>query len=843
MKISLNWVREFTNVNPPAGGQIDELVKKIGAQLGEVEEVINLGERYQSITVARVVACSKHPNADKLSVCKIDDGGVNKKVKRDNKGLVQVVCGAPNVRAGITVAWIPPGAIVPSTFDKEQFKLDVRPLRGVDSNGMIASGHELAINDDHDGILIIDKPAKPGTPLAKVYDLDDYIIDIENKMFTHRPDCFGILGVAREIAGIQHVKFESPEWYSQPLNVLKQGDKKLKLEVKNEISKLVPRFMAMPMSGVKVTKSPIAMQSYLYRVGIKPINNVVDITNFVMMLTAQPLHAYDYDKVAAQDKTDSAEIVVRKPKKGEKLTLLGGKQVEPRAEAMMIASRTQLIGVGGVMGGADTEVDKNTSNIILECANFDMYSIRRTSMEHGLFTDAVTRFNKGQSPLQNDIVLAYAAGMMQKHANAEVAGKIIDTNPDHAKNYWPPVAISTEFINERLGLNLTASEVAKLLTNVEFNVSQTDTKLEVAAPFWRTDIDIPEDIVEEVGRLYGYDHLPLVLPKRDLTPAKKNEFSAVKSKIRTALCQAGANEVLTYSFVHGNLMKKVGQDPKHAFQISNALSPDLQYFRMSLLPSLLDKVHSNVKAGHSEFVLFEMNPVHAKDLVGKDKLPIEDQRLALVFVADEKSAKNKQGAAYYQAKKYVEHLADTLGIKPVFEPAEHHNPKHSIGSSAIAPFEKKRTAIVKSEIGEFLGELGEMRSEVRKNLKLPEYIAGFELDLKQLLGCSRKPAYKPLSRFPSTEQDISFKVTKTVSYEQLSTLVQKELSAAQKEHGYDTKLDPVDIYRGKKDTSNKHVTFHVTLTHNKRTLTTEEVNKLLDKIAASAKKSLKAVRL
>src|SRR5690606_34539885 len=171
MKISLNWVKEVTNVKLP----VDELVKKIGAQLGEVEEVVNLGERYKGIVVAKVISCEKHPNADKLSVCKIDDGGVNKKVKRDSKGLVQVVCGAPNVRAGITVAWIPPGAIVPSTFDKEQFKLDVRPLRGVDSNGMLASGKELAINDDHDGILILDKPAKPGTTLAEVYDLDDYI--------------------------------------------------------------------------------------------------------------------------------------------------------------------------------------------------------------------------------------------------------------------------------------------------------------------------------------------------------------------------------------------------------------------------------------------------------------------------------------------------------------------------------------------------------------------------------------------------------------------------------------------------------------------------------------------
>ncbi len=839
MKISVNWVREFTNVKLP----VDELVKKIGAQLGEVEEVINLGERYDGVTVAKVISCEKHPNADKLNVCKIDDGGANKKVKRDSKGLVQVVCGAPNVRAGITVAWIPPGAIVPSTYDKEQFKLDVRPLRGVDSNGMLASGKELGINEDHDGILILDKPTKPGTPLAKVYDLDDYIIDVENKMFTHRPDCFGILGLAREIAGIQNVKFESPDWYSQPLDVLKQGDTRLKLEVKNDIPKLVPRFMAVPMSGVKITKSPIAMQSYLSRVGIKPINNVVDITNFVMMLTAQPLHAYDYDKVAAQDKADSATIVIRKPKKSEKLTLLGGKQIEPRADAMMIATNTQLIGVGGVMGGADTEVDDNTTNIILECANFDMYSIRKTSMANGLFTDAVTRFNKGQSPLQNDIVLAYAAGMMQKHASAEVAGKIIDTSPDHAKNYWPPVSVTTQFINDRLGLTLSTEEIAKLLVNVEFHVKHTQDKLEVAAPFWRTDIEIPEDIVEEVGRLYGYDHLPLVLPKRDLTPAKQNEFQQIKRKIRNVLSSAGANELLTYSFVHGDLMKKVGQDPENAFKLSNALSPDLQYYRMSLLPSLLEKVHANVKAGHSEFALFEMNPVHAKGFDGDDKLPKEDQRLAFVFVADEKVSKTKEGAPYYQAKKYLEHLISELGFASSFETAEKHNPKAAISQAAIAPFEKKRTAIVKSKSGEFLGEIGEIRAEARKNLKLPMYVAGFEIDIEQLLKCGKNRDYKPLSRFPSTEQDISFKVSVDVSYAQLTSCVAQELVAAQEEQGYETKLVPVDIYQDSKDVTHKHITLRITLTHDDRTLTTEEVNKLLDKIATQAKSKLKATRL
>lgn len=837
MKISLNWVKEFTDVKV----SVDELVAKIGAQLGEVEEVVSLGERYEGIVVAKVISCRKHPNADKLSVCKVDDGGKTSGVKRDKDGLMQVVCGAPNVRAGITVAWIPPGAIVPSTYDKERFKLDVRPLRGVDSNGMLASAKELGISDDHDGIMILDMPAKPGTPLTKVYDLDDYIVDIENKMFTHRPDCFGILGVAREIAGIQGIRFKSPDWYLKLPNYEAgiKSHENLKLTVRNEIPSLVARFMAVALSGIEVKKSPLAMQSYLTRVGIKPINNVVDVTNFMMVLTGQPLHAYDYDKVAAQDKSQEATLVVRKPKKGEKITLLGGKTITPRSDAAMIATNTRLIGIGGVMGGQDTEVDESTTNIILECANFDLYNIRRTSMEHGLFTDAVTRFNKGQSPLQNDRVLAHAMQWLGRHAGARVAGPVIDKKASLPQ--LNPISVSADFINTRLGETLPGAAMAKLLSNVEFTVHGTET-LSVTPPFWRTDIEIPEDIVEEVGRLYGYDHLPLTLPSRTLTPPTKNELLTFKSKLRQVLSSAGANEVLTYSFVHGDLMKKVGQNPEHAFKITNALSPDLQYYRPSLVPSLLEKVHPNIKAGHNQFALFEINQTHSKDLM-KDGLPVEEYRLGFVFAADAKTTKaSHPGAPYYQAKKYLEHLLEACGLstdKIVYEPAT-HEPKMVVGKQAVAPFEPKRAAYVKTADDKLLAELGEFKASAKKSLKLPEFSVGFELDIVQLLKQSSPKTYQPLNKFPSTEQDMSFKVTEKTTYQDLLGVVKKELAKLAQEHNYRPELTPVDIYQDKKA---KHMTLRLSLVHPKRTLTTKETSKLVDQIAKVVKQKLNAERI
>lgn len=823
MKISVNWIKEFTDIKL----SVDELVSKIGSQLGEVEEVINIGERYQGIIVAKVVSCEKHPNADRLNVCLLDDGGVAKDVKRNNDGFVQVVCGAPNVRKGISVAWLPPGVIVPSSFTSQQFTLEARELRGVLSNGMIASGQELAINNDHSGILILDKPAKPGELFADIYQLNDYIIDVENKMFTHRPDCFGQLGVAREIAGISGTKFVSPDWYLSEMDSLKpESTSELQVHIYNKLLNLVPRFMLLPMSDVKVHQAPIMIQSFLSRVGINPVNNIVDITNFVMALTAQPMHAYDFDKLIALDNSKDANFVIRKSKKGEKIALLNGKTVEPAEDSIMIATKNAPIGIGGVMGGSSTEVDQNTKNIVLECASFDMYSIRRSSMANGLFTDAVTRFSKGQSQRQNDRIMAYATAWVKKLAGGKVAGKLQDDLENFGK--IKPVVVSTEFINQRLGSKFSAKQVAKLLSNVEFIVEEKNDKLRITVPFWRTDIEIAEDIVEEVGRLHGYDNLPKNLPLRDITPSSNNSILQTKSRARSVLSSAGANEVLTYSFVHGKLLDAVGQNKELAYQINNALSPQLQYYRLSLLPSLLEKVHPNIKSGYGEFAIFEINKSHDKSNIHEDGLPIEEERLALVFVADSKIAKKYHGSAYYQAKVYIQTLLKSFGFNElVFQPATSHKPKTETGKQILAPFEPTRTAYCKTKDGVLLGVIGEINNKVKTNLKLPEFTAGFEINLKMIDAYQGSLAYKPLPKFPKTQQDITLKLPSDVPHADIEQILLKELSIIEKEHGYVVELSTIDIY--KKDNT-KSVTFRIQLHHPERTLTTQEVNKAIDEL-------------
>jgi phenylalanyl-tRNA synthetase beta chain len=847
MKISTNGLtfinQRYKSAGNPAQHGVTDLIERIGAQLGAVEETIAYGERFVGVVIVKVVSCIDHPNADHLHICKVDDGGAVENVDRDEDGLVQVVCGAPNVREGLTVAWLPPGATVPETYDNDPFVLEARALRGEMSNGMLASARELSLGDSHDGILELDDDLAAGMPFADAYNLQgDVVIDMENKMFTHRPDCFGWLGVAREIEGIYHRPYRSPDWYVvRPVFPAIEAAE-LPLEIHNDLPDLVPRFVAVTMRDVQVGPSPVWLQIALARMGLRPINNIVDYTNFFMLETGQPLHAYDYDKVKALSGGEHAAIVVRHPAEGEKITLLNGKEITPRAEAIMIATARRLIGMGGVMGGADTEVDEHTTSIIIECATFDMYSIRRTAMAHGLFTDAVTRFNKGQSPLQNIAVTAKIVDEIRAHTGGKIASPLIDVNNLSEEtmrrgSVHAPVMVTAAFINERLGWSLSADEMSTLLGNVEFAVAIENDVLTVTAPFWRTDIELPEDVVEEVGRLYGYDHLPMALPRRDLTPAPKNPQLELKAAIRNILAGAGANEVLTYTFVHGNLLDKTMQSRDQAFQVANALSPDLQYYRMSLAPSLLDRIHPNLKAGYDHFVLFEMNKthnlLHADD---DDGLPTEFSTLACIVTAGDKTA-GTAGTAFYEARTYLDYVASRLGIELEYAPITAVS-----DYPAMQPYDHTRSAFVAIKGGEQLGIVGEYKATVRKNLKLPVYTAGFEISLDALVTAQASLArYTALPRFPKVTQDITMRVPAAVAYNELNAFVAGFVQGY-KDGAYFTSVQGTDIYQGE-DTTYKNFSFRITAASYERTLTDDEVNAMLEAAAVAAHEQFGAERL
>lgn len=817
MIVSINWLKKFTEID----GSMEDFATLIGSRLVEIEEVTNLGDKYRDVVVAKVVTCVPLEDSDHLNVAMIDDGGIVSGVERDEQGLVQVVCGAPNVRAGILVAWLPPASTVPSSLkDKEPFVLGSRKLRGVTSNGMLASAKELDLFDDHEGILEIDKDVAAGTKFSDAYELDDQLLDIENKSLTHRPDTFGILGFAREVAAIQGKRFTTPEVFASetPAWPEKVGTVELP-NVTIDDPELSKRYQAVVLENVDAKKqSPLEIQTYLSRIGMRPISAAVDVTNHLMMLTGQPLHAFDYDKLKAMN-NGVIDIHVRAGRDGEKLQLLDGREIELATGDIVIANGETAVGLAGAMGGASTEIDENTTTILLESATFNLYNLRNTQMRHGIFSEAITRFTKGQPAALTAPVLAEAVTLFNELTGAVRASDVADAYP--GKRTPQPVEVTIEKINDALGAHYAADDVMKTLENVEFSVERVNDGVRATPPYWRTDITIPEDVIEEVGRLNGFDEITPVLPGRDFTAVSPLAFDMYRTELRKMLARAGANEVLSYSFVHGDLLTKAGQNTDNSYRLVNSLSPDLQYYRQTLTPSLLQLIHPNSKAGYDTFALFELNKIHQKSYgENEENVPVEKDSLALVL-ASKKSA----GAAYYQSKDMLEYITKSFGVELVYAPLQ---PEEK--TAETAPYEYRRSAIVTDKnSGERIGAIGEFTVAVKKAFKLPDYAAGFEIDPRALakIAESKKSSYTPLSRYPSTERDICFQVPKDVSYQKLLDTIHTVLG----DSGFETAVMPIDIY-SPADSQTKNITFRIRITSHQKTLTGEEVAVIVDDIVS-----------
>ena len=824
MKVSLSWVKEHTSIDLDT----PELIRRIGAQLGAIEEVIDWGGFYDdAIVIAEITIANDHPDADKLGVYTISIGNETR----------ELVAGDKTLSVGDKVAYIPPGARVPlSIKEGDPFVIEARELRGVTSQGMLGSGKELVLSDSHQGVQVFPEDTVVGTPLKQLYGLDDTIIDIENKMFTHRPDCFGILGVARELAGIQGKPFKSSNaWLDEAKNSFDITGETLELQVENQIPQLVPRITAIAMSGVTVKPSPLSMQSYLFRVGMRPINNVVDITNYVMHLTAQPAHAFDYDKVAAVDNAKTATIVARTAKEGEKITALDGRELTLTDQNILICSATKPIAVGGSIGGAETEVDEETKNIILEVANFDLYSIRRTSFGLGIFTDAVSRFNKGQSPEQCDRASQMAVELLQTNAGATIASQRHDIYEQKYTN--ETIVTDASFINKRLGTDFSAEEIATILTNTEFSVSIDGDAISVTAPFWRTDISYPEDIVEEVGRLHGFDNVPIDLPLRVMSPQNRSAMLSYKDTLRSIMSSAGVQEVLTYNFVSEKLFHGIGatDQMQDAYHIRNSLSPELQYMRQSILPSILGKVNQNIRNGYDHVRLFEVNKSHnKKELEGE--LPAERTSLACVVAANDSFAKkNMQGAAFYQARRVFDELMVSLGVSN-HEYKAPDQPSNPWQEQLQAVLQAERFAEVRVE-DQLLGYIGEISGPATAHTKAPDYCAGFEIDVAVLKSLQAQSSYQPLSKYPATQQDITLSATQGEDYASVFAL----LSAAVQDQQTDMqiRIEPLSVYQ--KD-AEKRYAYRLHMQSTSKTLVTKEVNKVIEAIVkALAAKNLQQI--
>ena len=765
MKISLNWLKKYVEV--PVSDE--ELIRLIGARLVEVEGVVDETHKYDKIYVVKVLSCEKIPETH-LTLCQVDCG---------EKEAVQVVCGAPNVREGMLAVWIAPGAVVPASVHEDApFVIGKRKMRGYESNGMLAGADELDFGDDHSGIVEIDpEMAKPGDLLAEVFDLKDLILEIENKSLTHRPDCFGIIGFAREVAGILGQKFDEPNFYENEdvfpkgflvLNGDEVGSKDDELTIEISDSVICPRYSGAMLKVTEATgreKYLSEMQILISKSGMTPVSRIVDVTNYLMLLTGQPLHAFDADKFLAVGKTEKARVGVRLAKDGEKIVLLDGSEVVLNDDDIVITSGDVPVALAGAMGGQSTMIDEDTKNIVLESASFSLYNLRKTQMAHGIFSEAITRFTKGTPP-------ACTFGVLVK-AIDEVSGKVLsvkDSFPGFED--LPDVEVGVDEINDLLGTDYSSELIIETLLNVGFAVKKKKHNLRIGVPGWRTDIHIKEDVIEEVGRLLGYDNIAPVLPLH--RTAERNKLWDMKCRVQDLMRRWGANEVLTYSFVSEKLMERVGQDNKNAYRIVNSISPELQYFRQSIVPSLLEKAFLNQKLPVEKFAIFEINEVQRKNF-GLDRDGVPEGKTAMGFLLAER--KNKE-TAFYKAKKYAAKMLEELGIEVEFLPVS------KLTEPEARPFEPKRTAKIVTLDGEYLGIVGEFKNSVRNEFKLLPYLAGFELiSLERIVELSSD---KKENRFElGKSEDLT--VTTDKSYADTLKEVQKK--------NPDAEILPLSIYQ------------------------------------------------
>lgn len=778
MKISLNWLKKYVDIKVSN----EDLIRLIGARLVEVEGVIDETYKYDKIYVARVEAAEKIEGTH-LTLCKINVGEAGKelaKVEADENGLVQVMCGAPNVRVGMLAVWIAPGAVVPASVHEDApFVIGKRKMLGkYDSYGMLAGADELDFDDKHEKIAEIDpEVAQPGELLADVFELNDLILEIENKSLTHRPDCFGMIGFAREVAGILGEKFE----YKNPEEVLK-ADNSIKVKIADK--NICERYTAVVLEkhGELKQKYLTWQDTILAKSGMRPVDSIVDATNYLMLLTGQPLHAFDYDKFVQVGGTDKPEIVVRLAKNGEKLTLLDDKEIELNENDIIITSNNVPVALAGAMGGKSTEIDETTRNIIIESATFSLYNLRKTQMAHGIFSEAITRFTKGQPAYQTLAVAEECAKMLAEGFKvAAVADEI--AQPETVSN----VEITVREINSLLGTEYDKDLIVQTLTNVGFTVKADDDSLIITAPAWRTDIHIKEDIIEEVGRLLGYDNILPTLPLHQT--AELDEMWELKKQIRETMRRLGANELLTYGFVSGKLLEKAGQDPKNSYKIVNSISPELQYVRQSIVPSLLDKAYMNQKIPFDKFALYEINKVYQKAWgMDEENVPVEKMQMGMVL-----AERKNNNTAYYKAKKYVEELLKELNIVVKFSPLKDN-------FAANKPFEPKRAAGIVMEDGEIIGVVGEFKNSVRLEFKLAEYLAGFELDLDKIL--TKANDKKEIYIGKTEKRDLTVKTNDAYG------IVVDKIDEVLAKYNAKAEITPSSIYQPEGGTE-KHISVHI----------------------------------
>lgn len=785
MKYSYLWLKELsgTRKNP------QQLANQLMMQGFELEEIENLGERWQNFKIGKVLKVEKHPNADRLKKTLVDVGD----------RTLNIVCGAPNVKEDILVVVAMVGAILP----KNKIKIEKQKVRGEISEGMLCSEDELTLGKDKTGIIVLEGDFKIGQSLTEALGLQDWVLDL--KVLPNRAhDCLSHIGMAREILAGNGKKMEE-----DAINILEKKFKKeknLELEIEIKENKLCPRYLGGIFTEIKIGQSPLWIKSKLIACGMEPINNVVDITNLVMLEVGNPLHAFDKDKL------EGKKIIVRKAKKEEELELLGDKFLVLEDQDLVIADEKKVLALAGIKGGKYSGIDSETSTIILESAVFDLFSIRKTRQRHALTTESQLRFEKGLSSFLVEKAFLRAKELLEKYAGAVFVGwsEAKFFNANLKKVFFEPLKME-----KLLGEKIALTEALKILENLGFKMNKTDKnkeKFELEIPYWRMDIEGPEDLAEEIGRIKGYEKISLQPLSFISGSSKENKSRCLEWKMKDCLIGLGFDEALGYSF-YGEKDILVGEINSVHWELANFLSPEQKFFRQTLLVSLFSFTEVN-RRNFDQFNLFEMGRTFWKE---KDDKSLEKIKVAGVLFDRNK----KEKELFYFAKGILESfLKNFIKEKAVF--------------SSLSSLEKdfsgkgffQQSGLAKIDLkGKTIGFMGITSEETGKHYGFKEKTVAFELDfetLKELIEKEKK-IFSPLEKFPSVKRDLSM----FTSLRQEVSNVEKVILLAGGEKL--KKVELFDVFENQKE-GKKSLAFHLIFSHPERTLENGEVDFLMEKI-------------
>lgn len=722
MRVPLQWLNEYCD----SGMEIGQLAERLAMTGTEVERIGRHGAPSDDFfVVGKVLTCEKHPDADKLSVTTVDVGEDEPKT---------IVCGAPNVAAGLTVPVVLPGGELPGGM-----KIKKAKLRGVESNGMILSERELEISEDHDGIMVLGDSLAAGTPLAEVFPPGQDVLELE--ITPNRPDCLGVHGVAREVHAITGNPLAQLESGPQP-----QGSEQYEIEVENH--ELCPRFTARIFRGVTVGPSPLWLKQRLSAAGQRPINNVVDITNYVMLLTGQPMHAFDMDKIRGQ------KIIVRNAQPGEKVTTLDGIEREVDAQTLLVCDAEGPTAIAGIMGGAVSEVSEQTTNVLLEIANWNGPNIHRTSQLLALRSEASGRFEKGLSPQLPLEVQEIASKLMVELTGAELVSDTIDVAGDIVQAQ--PIKLRGARVSGLLGTEIPIARCAEILERLDFHVEIDGDDLSATPPHYRAaDVTREADLIEEVARIEGVDKFPATLPAAPTAIGRLSAAQQLKRSYEDLLAANGYHEAISWSFISDAAIDALapgGSLETERLRIANPLSEDQSVMRPLVLPGLLEAAKHNFARGADLVKLFEIGAVYGGS-VGE---PHEHTNLALLLSGDAASRtwrSQPEGGDFYALKGMVEALAASAGVVISFGPVD----------AAARPY------LIPGRAAELLidempiGYLGEVHPTVAKSHDVTAVVAA-ELNLGLVADALPSAVtYEPISTFPPAREDIAVVVDSDVA--------------------------------------------------------------------------------